>query len=97
MRDYGDERRKLVVRGRLNRTLTLGDTLHFIHNDPTISKFVTELGLDVARIYRGTSELNNARNDAIHGKGHTREDAERVRSILLGQSSILAHLFKEAE
>jgi len=97
MTDYPpDKPIKLMVRGRLNRNLTLGQALHFIHNDPIVSKFVTELGLDVEKIYRGSSELNDVRNDAIHEAGHTRANAERVRSILLGQPSILAHLFKEA-
>ena len=95
IRDYGDERSKLMVGGQLNPTLTLGQVLHYVHSDSPVSKVATELGLDVTKIYRGSSELNAMRNNAIHGSKHTREAAGRIRSLLLEQPSILTHLFKE--
>jgi hypothetical protein len=95
MRDYGDERPRLMVKGRLNPSLGLGQVLHYLHDDMTVSKYVKELGFDVDKIYRRSSELNNARNQAVHGQQHTRKNAEAMRNLLLGQPSILSHLFKE--
>lgn len=91
--NYGEERLKLMVGGRLNRTLTVGQALRFLNKDP-VSKFVAELGIDANKLQSGTSELNITRNQAVHGSSHTREDADRVRGLLLGNPSILAHLFK---
>ena len=96
LKDYGDDRHILLIQGRLNRTLTLGHVLHFIHNDPNIYKIVEELGLNADRIYQRSHQINRLRNDAIHGKGHSREDAQGIRNLLLGQASILADLFKES-
>jgi len=96
MSDHGDDQHKLIVRGQLNRTLTLGRALHYVHNDTMVKKFVTELGLNAEMIYWESSELNNARNDAIHEKKRGREAAARVRSILLKPPSILSYLFNGA-
>jgi len=85
-----------MVGRKLNPTLTLGQALHYVHSDSTVSKFATDLGLDIANIYCGSSELNAMRNEAIHGSKHSREAAGRMRSLLLEQPSILAHLFKQA-
>jgi len=93
---YCDDRYRLLIDGKLNRSLTLGTALHFIQNDPNIYKVVKELGFNADRICERCRQLTKLRNDAVHGKGHSREDAESVRSLLLGQPSILADLFKES-
>ena len=93
--DYGNNKAKLMVGGRLYRNLTFGEALHFINKDPVLFEFVNELGFDAEQLCRRSSELNKARNDAIHGIRHTRADAEDVREILLGKPSILALLFPE--
>jgi hypothetical protein len=88
-----DGRKQLVVAGKFNGALTLGEQLYLLQNDERVKNIVTGLGFDVKEMHRGASRLSKARNDVAHDRGCSRTEADRIRDTLLGPQSIFKSLF----
>jgi len=89
----GGTAKPLLTNGAFNRMLTLGQVLGYLERDALVKGIVNDLGLHVDEIWENGDEIHKARNRAVHEYVCRREDAARVRNMLLGENSILKSLF----
>lgn len=88
--------RPLLVNRCINRSITLGQVLKYLERAPVVRDIVNGLGLTVDEIWQSGNAIQRARNDAEHGESCHREDAVRVRSMVLGENSILRLVYRVA-
>jgi hypothetical protein len=83
-KDYplGECERKLVVDGKFNGRITLGEQLWFLLNDKLVRNIVSSMGFDVDAIHRSASRLVKARNDVAHDRSPLDKTAGEVRESM---------------
>lgn len=94
--NYPAEEKKepILNNGAYNSMAPIHKVLGLLEKDPVVRDIVKGLGLYVDEIRRNSNELKHMRNMAIHEDRYRREDAARVREMVLGENSILRLLFR---
>lgn len=90
----------LVIKGRLNTRLTLGNALIYIKKNKDVRTVLTEMGIDPSGILGPGFRILHLRNIAAHPRRTvdgtvellTQEHVDEIRAILLEEPSALAAL-----